>query len=121
MSVLYDVVRHVPPVRDPAANAVAEHPRAEGRARLAWRVPGPAEPGTDTAFVDRSRDPFGDRFEGVRGAGSRLVLAGSQPALAGTKGLARGSAPSTPERSRAEARQRSRATGSPQWPSARAD
>ena len=121
MSVLSDVVPRVRPVRDAAANAVAEDPRAEGRARLAWGgcEARPREPGTDPAFVDRSRDPFGDRFESVCGAGSRPVLAGSPPNLAGTKGLARGSGPSTLDRSRAEARKRSRATGPPRWPIAR--
>ena len=51
----------VPPVRDAAANAVAENPRAEGRARLACEGcearARPREPGADPAFLDRSRDP----------------------------------------------------------------
>ena len=43
----------------------------------------PRKPRTDPASVDRSRDPFGDSFEGVRGAGFRQVPRRSAQEIAG--------------------------------------
>ncbi len=65
----------VPAVRDAAANAAAEHPAQKGARGCRGGVRGPREPGTDPAFVDRSRDPFGERFEGARRAGFRQIPA----------------------------------------------